>query len=340
MPTPARLRAKIPAMPKRPALPADNLLQQSVAEQAGAVPAGWAPAFVAASAALARVAAFVDRRRAAGAPVYPARLFRALEVEPRDVRVVILGQDPYHGPGQAQGLAFSVPDHCPPPPSLRNIFKQLAADYPAGRLDAAIGAGAQTLSAGTPETSKTSGAPETLETSAAGGGGTASRQVRTRPVSGIAPASAQGELAFDDAAPLPAAAPLGTSGGIDVARPPGNDLGRWARQGVLLLNTVLTVEDGQPASHARQGWEDVTDALIDLVAREPAPKVFMLWGAHAQAKQALVPPERGHLVLKANHPSPLSARRPPVPFLGCGHFRQANEWLVRQGRPPVDWFAP
>jgi len=321
VPAAPRLRAKMPVMPKLPALPADNLLQHSVVEQARDVPAGWAPALEAASASLARVAAFVEQRRAAGAPIYPARLFRALEVEPRDVRVVILGQDPYHGPGQAQGLAFSVPDDCPPPPSLRNIFKELAADYPAGRVE--TGTAAATMP------------------SRARAAGSDARSPTDRSPPGATPRPAQGELAFGDDAPppAPAATPRETAGRPGSARPPGNDLGRWARQGVLLLNTVLTVEDGQPASHARQGWENVTDALIDLVARDPSPKVFMLWGAHAQAKEALVPPGRGHLVLKANHPSPLSARRPPAPFLGCGHFRQANEWLLRHGRPPVDWFA-
>jgi len=166
---------------------------------------------------------------------------------------VILGQDPYHGPGQAQGMAFSVPDDCKRPPSLRNIFNEIARDYP------------------------------------------------------------------------------------DLSVPAGNDLSPWADQGVLLLNTALTVEDGQPASHAKRGWETVTDALIAHVARDSSPKVFMLWGAHAQAKRLLLPPDSGHLVLMSNHPSPLSARRPPVPFLGCGHFRATNDWLRDQGKNPIDW---
>jgi len=281
------------AMLKPSAFAADNLLQQAVAQQARDVPAAWRPAFEAAADALERAAAHVEQRRAAGAAIYPARPFRALELaRPDEVRIVILGQDPYHGPGQAQGLAFSVPDDCPAPPSLRNIFKELAAEYPDGKVPAPAG------EAGDMPCAR----------------------------SGPAAQPAQGELAFD--------AP-----GKAVALSPGHDLTRWARQGVLLLNTVLTVEDGRPASHARHGWEAVTDALIALAARDPAPKVFLLWGAHAQAKAALLPPAGGHLVLKANHPSPLSARRPPVPFLGCGHFRQANEWLVRHGRPPVDWFA-
>jgi len=254
---------------------ADNTLRESVLAHAARVPASWQPALQAAQADLTRVAAFVDERLAAGAIIYPKHPFKALEyAAPAEVRVVILGQDPYHGPGQAQGLAFSVPDHCRQPPSLRNIFRELAND---GHATAAV---------------------------------------------------AQGVLDLGDE-PAPTARRA-------IA---GNDLTRWARQGVLLLNTVLTVEDGKPASHARRGWEGITDALIARVARDPAPKVFMLWGTHAQAKQALLPPAAGHLVLAANHPSPLSARRPPVPFLGCGHFRKANDWLVAQGREPVDWFA-
>ncbi|MDX3905737.1 MAG: uracil-DNA glycosylase [Pigmentiphaga sp.] len=197
---------------------------------------------------------FVGRRLEEGAVIYPVSPFRALDLlAPEEVRVVILGQDPYHGPGQAQGLAFSVPDGFKRPPSLRNIFNEIAMCF--------------------------GGDPAVF----------------------------------------------------------GNDLERWARQGVLLLNTSLTVEDGLPASHARQGWEAFTDAVIAAVAREPSPKVFMLWGAHAQAKQALLPPDGTHLVLTANHPSPLSARRPPVPFLGCAHFAQANRWLSERGRRPIAW---
>lgn len=238
-------------------MPFDNRLQKnSLAAQAARLPAAWQAAFQQpeVARALREVTAYVEQRLAAGAVVYPATPFRALEgLVPAEVRVVILGQDPYHGPGQAQGLAFSVPDDCKRPPSLRNIFNQIAQEHP-----------------GTP-------------------------------------------------------------------LPRGNDLSRWTRQGVLLLNTALTVEDGQPASHARRGWETVTDALISLVARDPAPKAFLLWGAHAQAKQVLLPDHSGHLVLTANHPSPLSARRPPVPFLGCGHFAQVNAWLAGQGKTPIDW---
>ncbi|MGN6581673.1 MAG: uracil-DNA glycosylase [Bordetella sp.] len=207
----------------------------------------------AAAQALQTVATFVEGRLADGATVYPSRPLRALHsLLPSQVRVVILGQDPYHGPGQAQGLAFSVPDACPTPRSLRNIQKEIARDTPQARIA-------------------------------------------------------------------------------------GNDLTPWTAQGVLLLNTSLTVEDGQAGAHARRGWEAVTDALINAVAAEPHPKVFMLWGGHAQAKEAQLPAGGPRLVLKANHPSPLSASRPPIPFLGCGHFSQANAWLLAQGLPAIDW---
>lgn len=239
-------------------MPNDNRLTIPLATQLAGLPDAWAAALrePAVAQALAQLDALVARRLAEGATIYPAEPFRALHgLAPADVRVVILGQDPYHGRGQAQGLAFSVPDDERRPPSLRNILKEIAAEYP----------------------------------------------------------------------------------GVPVA---ANDLTPWTRQGVLLLNTSLTVEDGQPASHAKRGWEVVTDALIRLVAREPHPKVFMLWGAHAQAKQALLPPDNRHLVLTANHPSPLSALRPPQPFLGCGHFKRANEWLQSQGQKIVDWGLP
>jgi uracil-DNA glycosylase len=235
----------------------DNRLRSNtLAEQARQLPSPWKAALDAppVAQALAQVIAHVESRLADGAVVYPATPFRALAgLMPSDVRVVILGQDPYHGPGQAQGLAFSVPDDAKRPPSLRNIFNEIAAEFP-----------------GTPV-------------------------------------------------------------------PQGNDLSRWAEQGVLLLNTSLTVEDGLPGSHAKRGWETVTDALIHCVAQDPAPKAFLLWGAHAQAKQALLPSNSPHRVWMANHPSPLSARRPPVPFLGCGHFAQVNAWLADQGKPPIDW---
>jgi uracil-DNA glycosylase len=114
-------------------------------------------------------------------------------------------------------------------------------------------------------------------------------------------------------------------------------LGAWARQGVLLLNTCLTVEASKPASHAKRGWEALTDEIIKRLSEDESPKVFMLWGAHAQAKAAWPQSAGRHLVLQANHPSPLSARRGPVPFLGCGHFSAANRFVVSLGQTPIDW---
>jgi uracil-DNA glycosylase len=191
---------------------------------------------------------FLQVRLQAGAVVFPPQPLRALQLTaPEVVRVVILGQDPYHGRGQAEGLAFSVAPGVTLPPSLRNIFTELRRDL------------------GTP---------------------------------------------FP---PFPE---------------PGGSLVRWARQGVLLLNTCLTVEEGQPASHSGRGWELLTDAVIRKVSQDSAPAVFMLWGAHAQGKRALIDASR-HLVLTANHPSPFSALRPPVPFIGCGHFSKARAWRDR-----------
>ena len=188
---------------------------------------------------------FLQQRLDAGAVIFPPQPLRALQLTPPEsVRVVILGQDPYHGRGQAEGLAFSVAPGVALPPSLRNIFKELQRDL------------------GTPF-------PNFPE--------------------------------------------------------PGGSLVRWACHGVLLLNTCLTVEEGQPASHSGRGWEVLTDAVIRKVSQEAAPAVFMLWGAHAQSKRPLINASR-HLVLTANHPSPLSALRPPVPFIGCGHFSQARVW--------------
>jgi uracil-DNA glycosylase len=217
---------------------------------------GWRPVVdrFFASDAGRRLDAYLRERLAAGAVIYPPRPLRALEETPlANVHAVILGQDPYHGPGQAEGLAFSVAPGVKAPPSLRNIFKEL-------------GWGAH------------------------------------RPV------------------------------------PASGSLLRWARQGVLLLNASLTVEDGQAGSHAKKGWELLTDALLAEVAATASPCVYLLWGAHAQAKAALIEAAaaahaREALVLQANHPSPLSAARPPVPFLGCGHFTHARQWLAERGRP-------
>lgn len=196
---------------------------------------------------------FVAARQTAGATIYPAQVLRALELTPREtVRVVILGQDPYHGTGQAEGLAFSVPLGQRMPPSLRNVFKELQRD-------------------------------------------------------------------------------------LGLPTPRSGHLGAWARQGVLLLNATLTVEHGQPAAHAHRGWEVLTDGLVRFLIEGNAPKVFMLWGKPAQAKASFVAAAGCHCLLQSNHPSPLSATRGPVPFLGNGHFSAANRFLAAQGSTPIDW---
>ena len=179
----------------------------------------------------------------------PKQIFAALEATPFDqVKVVILGQDPYHGPGQAHGLCFSVQPGVAVPPSLRNMYVELQRDL------------------------------------------------------GFSP-------------------------------PRHGCLTRWAEQGVLLLNAVLTVEQGLANSHQGKGWEGFTDSIIDTLNREREGLVFMLWGSYAQAKGKLIDSRR-HCVLKAPHPSPLSAHRG---FIGCGHFSAANEYLMRHGKSPVDW---
>ena len=200
----------------------------------------------------------VDGRVAAGAVVFPAQVFRAFELTAlAQTRVVILGQDPYHGAGQAEGLAFSVPPGVRPPPSLRNIQRELQRDLH------------------------------------------------------LLPSAGQGSLLH------------------------------WAAQGVLLLNTALTVEEGRPGSHASLGWHHLTDAVCAALAADPAPKVFMLWGAHAQTRARLLHSPGGlHLLLQSNHPSPLSALRPPVPFIGCGHFGIADRFLRAAGRGAVHWCIP
>jgi uracil-DNA glycosylase len=197
--------------------------------------------------------AFVVERQAAGATIYPAQVLRALELTARDqVRVVILGQDPYHGEDQAEGLAFSVPRGQRIPPSLRNVFKELQRD-------------------------------------------------------------------------------------LHLPPPVHGHLAAWARQGVLLLNTCLSVEAGRPTSHAKQGWEALTDQIIETLSEDLSPKVYMFWGAHAQNKATWPQTGGHHAVLLANHPSPLSARRGPLPFLGCGHFSAANHFLAANGQTPIDW---
>jgi uracil-DNA glycosylase len=242
-----KAQAELPWAELEPAAQPMRLLAWT--PQAWPLADGWRPVVqdFLASVEGQRLAAFLEGRLAAGAVIYPPHPLRALELTPLpSVHAVVLGQDPYHGPGQAEGLAFSVAEGVKHPPSLRNIFKELG------------------------------GAP----------------------VSG--------------------------------------SLVDWARRGVLLLNACLTVEDGQPASHAKKGWEVLTDQLIARVAATASPCVYLLWGAHAQAKAGLIEATakqhgREILVLQSNHPSPLSASRPPVPFLGSGCFRQARDWLAQRG---------
>lgn len=204
-----------------------------------------------ASSYMAELRAFLLAEKQAGARVYPPGpdIFNALNFTPFDqVKVVILGQDPYHGPEQAHGLCFSVRPGIDVPPSLVNIFKEIRADL------------------------------------------------------GIEP-------------------------------PPHGHLEKWARQGVLLLNAVLTVRAHNAASHAGRGWERFTDAVIARLNRDREHLVFMLWGNYAQKKGAIIDRSR-HLVLTAPHPSPLSAHRG---FLGCRHFSRANTYLASHGMPPIDW---
>lgn len=197
---------------------------------------------------------FLKAEREAGYRIYPPgpRIFSALNATEREnVRVVILGQDPYHGAGQAHGLCFSVRPGVQVPPSLVNVFKEIEAD-------------------------------------------------------------------------------------LGVAPPPHGCLTPWARQGVLLLNTVLTVRHGDAGSHRDKGWERFTDRVIQVVNDHCDAVVFMLWGSFAQKKAALLDASR-HLILKAPHPSPLSAHRG---FLGCRHFSAANAFLLRKGKLPIDWALP
>ena len=200
------------------------------------------------------VISFVEKERAAGKTIYPPNtdVFNALALTPfSDVKVVIIGQDPYHGPNQAHGLCFSVKPPTPPPPSLVNIFLELKSDL-----------------------------------------------------------------------------------GLD--RPAHGNLEPWARQGVLLLNAVLTVEEGKPGSHANKGWETFTSKIIEELNARREHVVFLLWGAYAQKKAESVDRSR-HLVLTAPHPSPLSAHRG---FLGCKHFSRANAYLIQNGRDPINWALP
>ncbi|MFT3755210.1 MAG: uracil-DNA glycosylase [Pseudoxanthomonas sp.] len=197
---------------------------------------------------------FLRQRKAAGARIFPPgpQIFAAFEATPFDaVKVVILGQDPYHGHGQAHGLCFSVPPGVPPPPSLENIFKEISDEF---------------------------GYP----------------------------------------------------------RPDHGYLMPWAKQGVLLLNAVLTVEEGRAGAHAGKGWEGFTDHVIETLSRQREQLVFLLWGSYAQKKGAVIDTRR-HRVLRAPHPSPLSAYRG---FFGCGHFSAANQYLQQHGQTPINWRLP
>ena len=183
--------------------------------------------------------------------IYPPmdEIFNALKYTSfKDTRVVILGQDPYHGYGQAHGLCFSVKEGTPPPPSLKNIFKELTQE-------------------------------------------------------------------------------------LGIAEPPCGELVGWAKQGVLLLNTTLTVREASPQSHKGQGWEILTDKIIEIINKKDSPVVFMLWGGNAKAKKALIT-NKNHLVLECAHPSPLSAYNG---FFGCGHFVKANTFLESKGEKPIQW---
>lgn len=194
---------------------------------------------------------FLRQEKQRGKVIFPpgSLIFNALNLTPLpQVKVVIIGQDPYHGPGQAHGLSFSVPTDIKPPPSLVNIYKELKRDL-----------------------------------------------------------------------------------NIPIAQ--HGNLQSWAEQGVLLLNTTLTVEQGQAGAHAKSGWQRFTDRIIETVSEQQAHVVFMLWGAHARSKSVLIDDTK-HLVLTSAHPSPLSAYRG---FLGCGHFSQCNKFLQRTGQSPIDW---
>jgi uracil-DNA glycosylase len=198
--------------------------------------------------------AFLQREKAAGKAIYPlgSLIFNALNSTPLEkVEVVILGQDPYHGPGQAHGLCFSVLPGVPPPPSLLNIYKELQRD-------------------------------------------------------------------------------------IGFNQPRHGYLQSWADQGVLLLNSVLTVERNLAASHQGKGWERFTDRVVSVLNEQREGLVFMLWGSYAQKKGQFISRKR-HLVLESAHPSPLSAHRG---FLGCGHFSRANAWLQEKGKRPITWQLP
>lgn len=198
----------------------------------------------------AELVRFLHEEKRSGKVVYPPgpAIFKAFDLTPLDqVKVVILGQDPYHGYGQAMGMSFSVPDDVPAPPSLKNIFKEIETDM-----------------------------------------------------------------------------------GVTMSGKP--NLEAWARQGVLLLNAVLTVRASEPTSHSRIGWQEFTDAVIRTISERCEGVVFLLWGNYARQKRELVDASR-HYVLEAAHPSPLARGA----FFGCRHFSKTNEILVGEGKTPIDW---
>lgn len=200
------------------------------------------------------LSAFLRQRKAAGARIYPPgpEIFAAFDATPFDaVKVVILGQDPYHGPGQAHGLCFSVRPDQRVPPSLDNMYKEIERD-------------------------------------------------------------------------------------LGLPRPDHGWLMPWAQRGVLLLNAVLTVEEGKAGAHQGKGWEGFTDHVVDVLNREREDLVFLLWGSYAQAKGKVIDTNR-HCVLRTTHPSPLSAYRG---FLGSGHFSKTNNFLRKRGIPQIDWSLP
>lgn len=220
------------------------------------IPESWQPVLepVLATAEARQLGGFLVAEEQAGKQIYPPRgcRLKALELTPLDeVKVVILGQDPYHGPGQAMGLCFSVPEGVKIPPSLVNIYKELEAD-------------------------------------------------------------------------------------LGVARANHGDLSKWARQGVLLLNNTLTVEAAKAGSHAKRGWDAITDACVAAVAARDEPSVFILWGSHAQAKAKRIAGlrEGQHCVIESPHPSPLSAHRG---FFGSKPFSRTNAFLSGHGREAIDW---
>ncbi|MEC7953862.1 MAG: uracil-DNA glycosylase [Pseudomonadota bacterium] len=220
------------------------------------IPESWQPVLepVLATAEARQLGGFLVAEEQAGKQIYPPRgcRLKALELTPLDkVKVVILGQDPYHGPGQAMGLCFSVPEGVKIPPSLVNIYKELEAD-------------------------------------------------------------------------------------LGVARADHGDLSKWARQGVLLLNNTLTVEAAKAGSHAKRGWDAITDACVAAVAARDEPSVFILWGSHAQAKAMRIAGlrEGPHCVIESPHPSPLSAHRG---FFGSKPFSRTNAFLSDHGREAIDW---